>query len=254
MRGQAGEHLAAADARRRGNGGSRRACRRGSPPQHRRAAPSADAAPAPVSPRPASRPAWRRRPGSRRRRRRPRSCSSPTAARMALQAGEGLRPFRHVLAQALEVAAAGEFQRLQLLRARAACRRRRGGDGRGGSSGGRHGDTPRRRSGHLGLRRRCRGHGGGRRWRRGCGGRRCRRCRWRGRRRCRRDRLRDRRGLCRRGGSRQGAAHDRLAGAGQASTFFCRHISASLPPGVTPEQCDMKSERQWRAARSAARW
>jgi hypothetical protein len=29
-----------------------------------------------------------------------------------------------------------------------------------------------------------------------------------------------------------------------ASTFFCRHISASLPPGVTPEQCDMKSERQ----------
>src|SRR6185437_159482 len=32
-------------------------------------------------------------------------------------------------------------------------------------------------------------------------------------------------------------------------TFFCRHISASLPPGVTPEQCDMKSERQ--LARSA---
>jgi hypothetical protein len=31
--------------------------------------------------------------------------------------------------------------------------------------------------------------------------------------------------------------------------FFCRHIRASLPPGVTPEQCDMKSERQ--LARSA---
>jgi hypothetical protein len=30
-----------------------------------------------------------------------------------------------------------------------------------------------------------------------------------------------------------------------ALTFFCRHISASLPPGVTPEQCDMKSERQF---------
>jgi hypothetical protein len=29
------------------------------------------------------------------------------------------------------------------------------------------------------------------------------------------------------------------------STFFCRHVSASLPPGVTPEQCDMKSERQF---------
>jgi stress-induced morphogen len=33
------------------------------------------------------------------------------------------------------------------------------------------------------------------------------------------------------------------------STFFWRHISASLPPGVTPAQCDMKSERQF--ARSA---
>ncbi len=28
------------------------------------------------------------------------------------------------------------------------------------------------------------------------------------------------------------------------ATFFCRHISASLPPGWTPEQFDMKSERQ----------
>jgi hypothetical protein len=26
--------------------------------------------------------------------------------------------------------------------------------------------------------------------------------------------------------------------------FFCRHCSASAPPGVTPEQFDMKSDRQ----------
>src|SRR3569832_2400675 len=29
------------------------------------------------------------------------------------------------------------------------------------------------------------------------------------------------------------------------STFCWRHFSAALPPGVTPEQCDMKSERQF---------
>ena len=28
------------------------------------------------------------------------------------------------------------------------------------------------------------------------------------------------------------------------ATFVWRHTNASLPPGVTPEQCDMKSERQ----------
>jgi hypothetical protein len=28
-------------------------------------------------------------------------------------------------------------------------------------------------------------------------------------------------------------------------TFFCRQVSASLPPGVTPEHFDMKSERQF---------
>jgi hypothetical protein len=28
------------------------------------------------------------------------------------------------------------------------------------------------------------------------------------------------------------------------ATFFCRQLSASLPPGVTPEHFDMKSERQ----------
>lgn len=38
-------------------------------------------------------------------------------------------------------------------------------------------------------------------------------------------------------------ADDRLA------TFFCRHVSASLPPGVTPEHFAMKSARQ--AARMA---
>jgi hypothetical protein len=27
-------------------------------------------------------------------------------------------------------------------------------------------------------------------------------------------------------------------------TFFCRHASASLPPGETSEQCDVKSDRQ----------
>jgi hypothetical protein len=41
-------------------------------------------------------------------------------------------------------------------------------------------------------------------------------------------------------------AADRLA------TFFCRQVSASLPPGDTPEQCDMKSERQF--ARIALCW
>jgi len=29
------------------------------------------------------------------------------------------------------------------------------------------------------------------------------------------------------------------------ATFFCRHCSASLPPGVTPEHFDMKSLRQF---------
>lgn len=28
------------------------------------------------------------------------------------------------------------------------------------------------------------------------------------------------------------------------ATFFCRHCSASAPPGRTPEHFDMKSERQ----------
>ena len=28
------------------------------------------------------------------------------------------------------------------------------------------------------------------------------------------------------------------------ATFFCRHISASLPPGVMPEHFDVKSDRQ----------
>src|SRR4051812_18958018 len=29
------------------------------------------------------------------------------------------------------------------------------------------------------------------------------------------------------------------------ATLFCRQDRASLPPGVTPEQCDWKSERQF---------
>jgi hypothetical protein len=40
-----------------------------------------------------------------------------------------------------------------------------------------------------------------------------------------------------------------LQAADRPATFFCRHISASLPPGVTPEHFAMKSDRQ--AARMA---
>jgi hypothetical protein len=35
-----------------------------------------------------------------------------------------------------------------------------------------------------------------------------------------------------------------LQAGARLATFFCRHISASLPPGVTPEHFDMKSDRQ----------
>jgi hypothetical protein len=35
-----------------------------------------------------------------------------------------------------------------------------------------------------------------------------------------------------------------LQAADRPATFFCRQASASLPPGVTPEHFDMKSERQ----------
>ena len=35
-----------------------------------------------------------------------------------------------------------------------------------------------------------------------------------------------------------------LQAGARLATFFCRHSSASLPPGVTPEHFDMKSDRQ----------
>src|SRR5262249_58204967 len=41
-------------------------------------------------------------------------------------------------------------------------------------------------------------------------------------------------------------------GAESRVEFLCRHCSAAAPPGCTPEQCAMKSDRQ--AARMALSW